>query len=278
MPRTLVATSVGKAGITGGAWADSLSALSGDSMQVYNYANGGARVVYAWGIDSDSVMEGRWKYTKPESTHDPNYGFRFQIPALVPGGAASVAAHNILPGELEIDVFANDTATIDITGTAADDVLLTYLTEYDDLPGASPYYLTWDQVKAMRKSTLAVYSAAVAGTPAVYGTGRALNTDDSRFQANQWYAILGMSVQTPVTTVALVGPPWGQQKLAIPGGVLGLDNTDWFVRLSIARNFACIPVFSQADAGNIFVYVADGESGTTPKIDFLMYQLSGPPF
>ena len=57
MPHALVLTTAAKANTTGGTFADTLSANSGDSLAVSNFVNGGARIVKGWGIDSDSVAE-----------------------------------------------------------------------------------------------------------------------------------------------------------------------------------------------------------------------------
>jgi hypothetical protein len=36
-------------------------------------------------------------------------------------------------------------------------------------------------------------------------------------------------------------------------------------------------VFNGFDAGNVFLYAADGEASTSPKVDILAYELSGTP-
>lgn len=267
-----------KANLTGGVEADTLTANSGDSLVVANFQNGGARICEAWGIDSDSVAELEWVYTRPDSTHDQSHGFRFNIPALTPGGAAVIAAHNLLPGLVEVPVFPSDAATLTVSGTAADDVLVSWLTEYDDLPGVSMRFASWDSIRSLRKSNLGVRVAAVASaTPGLYGAARALNADDSRFHSNTYYAILGASVQTQVTTIALSGPAWGGYKIGFPAGALDLRSDTWFLDQSIKRGQPIIPFFNSNDAANVLVYVADGEASTSPKIDFVMIELNGAP-
>src|SRR5882672_5956300 len=155
MPHAIVLSSANKANTTGGTFADTLVANTGDSLSVASYLDGGARIIEAWGIDSDAVCEGEWIYTRPDSTHDQQNGFRFEIPSLVLGGAGTNGAFNILPGALEIPVFLNDAATIKVTTSAADDVLVSWVTEYDDLPGVGQaQFASWEQVKALRKSNV----------------------------------------------------------------------------------------------------------------------------
>ena len=238
-----------------------------------------------WGIDSDSVAEVSMVYTRPQSTHDQSRGFRFQIPALVPGGAANVAGHNIMAGLGTIDLYKSDTPTINVTSTAGDDVILSWNTLYNDLPGVSGVFATWDQVQSLQLSMVGINSQAQAsGTPGAYGTTRAFNADDDRLHANTWYAILGASVQTQVTTISLIGPDWGGQRIGLPAGVLNLDNTFWFVdqdikwrALSSTGSGGLIPCFNSNNKASINVAVADGEASTTPKIDFHLYELTSQP-
>lgn len=273
-----ILTTASKANLTGGTFADSLVANTSDSLSVPNFVNGGARIVHAWGIDSDSVMEGKWLYTRYESVHDQQFGFRFELPSLTPGGAANVAAHTIFKPPMKIEVFSGDTATISVSGTAADDALVSYVTEYDDLPGTKATFASWDQVRALKTTVIGLNQLPVAsGTPGAYGASRALNADDTRLSADKYYAILGCSVQTQVTTIALTSTVWGGQRIGIPVGALDLDNTMWFVTESIASGKPLIPVINANDAGNVLVQVADGEASTSPKVDWVMYELSANP-
>ena len=279
MPHAIVLTTASKANLTGGSFADTLTANSGDSLSVASYLDGGARVIEAWAIDSDSVMEGEIIYTRPDSTHDQQNGFRFQVPSIALGGAATNAAFNILPGALEIPVFLNDSATIKVTGTAADDAVVSYITEYDNLPGVGQaQFASWDQVQALRKSNVGIFWGPTAsGTPGAYGTSRAINADDTRFHANTYYAILGCTVQTQVTTIGLLGPAWGGQRIGLPVGSLFLNSNMWFVDQTLKRGKPYIPFFHSADVGNVLGVVADGEASTQPKVDWNMVELNGKP-
>lgn len=278
MPRAVVLTTASKANLTGGTFADNLTANSGDSLAVSNYGSGGARIIEAWGIDSDSVGEVEFLFTRPQSTHDQSHGFRCQIPALTPGGAAVVASHNILPGYLYINVFKSDTPTISVTGTAADDFLVSYNTLYDDLPGASAQLTDWEFVRNNQNSVLGILVSAVASaTPGAYGTARALNADDDRLHANTNYAILGYSVRTQVTTVSIKGPGWGGQRIGAPCGALDLRSDTWFLDQTLKYGIPLIPWFNSNDKANILLEVADGEASTSPQIDVMLVELQGQP-
>ena len=282
MPYALVATTVYNSSTTGGTFADSLAANSGDNVAVAAFndsAGGGARIKEAWAMDSTHACEIEMIYTRPDSTHDQQHGVRFQVPALYPAGSAGKAgAHSLLPGPSNISVFKNDSPQILVTSTASDAVAMTYLTEYDDLPGAQAQFIDPTTAYSLRKSNLSFYVNAVAsGTAGLYGAARVLNADDDRFHGNTWYAILGYSVQVPVLTIALAGPETGAYKIAGPGGALNLDNTFYFLEQSLRYGQPLIPVFNSANKSNWNVYVVDTAASTAPKVNFNCLELTGSP-
>jgi hypothetical protein len=278
VPHALVLNTASKANTTGGTFADTLSANSGDSLAIANFVNQGARIVKAWGIDSDSVAELALTDSRFDSVHDPQFGVRFNIPALIPGGAAVVGSHDLIDPPSNIPVYAGDTLTMTVTSTAADDVIVTWLTEYDDLPGTFGQFASWETVQALRETTIGLRCAPVAsGTPGAYGTARALNADDTRLTGGKYYAVLGWTLQTVVTTVTIKGPSTGNNRVGLPGGALTLDTTMGFVELSRTFGKPLIPIINGYDQANYFLEVADGEASTSPKVDLFMFQLSANP-
>lgn len=279
MPPVAVLTTASKSSLTGGTFADSLSANAGDSLSVPSYASGAARIVSMWGINSAHVCEGELYYTRPESTHDVSNGYRFEVPSTALGGVGLTGSFEVMGGGQEIPVFVNDTATIKISGTASDAVAVSYLTLFDDLPGAGPAQFTsMDRVNALRKSNVGIQVTAVAsGTAGAYGAARAITTDDNRYHANTFYALLGVTVQLPVHTISFIGPPWGGQRIGLPGGYSSYNTGTYFIELSKRHNLPLIPYFNQADAANISCYVSDSAASTSPKIDLNLVELTGNP-
>src|SRR5215813_5620437 len=278
MPRAVVLNSASKSSATGGTFADTLTANTNDSLAVANYGTGGAKVLEAWAIDSASVAEFSWVFTRPESTHDQQRGFRFNIPALVPGGAGNVAAHTVLSGYGTIDLYKSDVSSITCTSTAADALLMSWVTLYDDLPGAAGVFISQQQCQNLQKSAVGINSLAVgSGTKGAYGATRAFNADDDRLHANTWYALLGATVRTQVTTISLLGPDWGGQRIGLPAGALDTNSGSWFLDQAWKWNLPIIPCFNSNNRANIFVAVADSGTSVTPNIDFELYELTGTP-
>jgi hypothetical protein len=279
MPRAVVLNTASKASASGGTFSDSLAANSGDSLAVANFNTGGAKVLEAWVMDSDSVAEGEWIYTRPEATHDQQHGLRFEVPTLALAAAGLSGAYNILPGVGTIDLYKSDTATMTFTCTASDDIGLSWVTLYDDLPGVQGVFGSWAQVQALQKSAVGIQVTAVASTATafLYGASRAINADDDRLHANTWYAILGASAQLTYFTMSLIGPDWGGQRVGMPGGLLTLGVNTWFVDQSIKWGLPLIPCFNSNNKGNVLINVVDAETSTSPKIDLFLYELTGMP-
>lgn len=274
----IILNTASKANTTGGTFADVLTANSGDSLGIPLTNDSNNHIFKAWGIDSDSVAEVAVTDSRTDSIHDPQFGVRWNIASLIPGGAAAVGSHTLLNGPTDIQVFPGDTLTMTCTTTAADDILVSWLTKYSLLPGVSGNFARWEQIQNLRDTTIGVRCAPVAsGTPGLYGTARAINADDTRWTGGKFYAILGWTQQTICTTVAFSGQAWGNNRIGGPGGALTLDTTNYFVDLYMETGIPCIPVFNGYDASNVFVTVADGEASTSPKIDVWAYELSGSP-
>lgn len=278
MPRAIVLNTASKASLTGGTFADNLSANSQDSLSVANFASGEAQVLNGWAMDDLNVMEIEVIYTRPESTHDQSHGFRAQIASKLAGSAGKIGAQEVLPGDVPLYLFKSDTPTISVSGTASDGAAYSWNTLYDDLPGVSAVFISPTQAYNLQKSTLGIYVNAVgSSTKGAYGTSRAFNADDSRLHANTWYAILGYTMQVPVLTVSLLGPDWGGQRIGGPGDPLAFRTASWFANQSKAWSLPLIPCFNSNNAGNVLVQVADVPASITPVLDFQLIELSGPP-
>ena len=278
MGRAIVLTTASKATTTGGTFADSLSANSGDSLAVANFNTGEANFIEFWGNDSTSVMEGSLVYTRPQSTHDQSRGFRFQNASLLAGQAAKVGAQEYLPGLVGFPVFKSDTATINVTTTASDNAAVSYCILYDDLPGASGVFIGPNQASNLQNSIVGINVAAqTSSTRGAYGASRAFNADDARLHANTWYAIVGYTVQTPIMTVSLLGPDWGVQRIGGPGDPLAFRTGSWFFDQSIKWNKPLGPCFNSNNVGNVLVALADVAAQSTPALDFTLYELNGTP-
>jgi hypothetical protein len=279
VPRAVVLNTVSKAATTGGTFADVLTINSGDTLNIPNLQSGQGKIMRMWGVDSDSVAELALTAGRVESIHDPQYGVRFNIPSLAGGGAGNNAAFPLIEAPNYLDVFTGDALTFTVTTTASDDVVVSWLTEYQDLPGVQASFANLASVQANRFTEIGVRCAPVAsGTIGAYGTARAANADDTRWTGGRWYAILGFTVQTIVTTVSFKGPMWGNFRFGAPAGTPFQATDNYFVQLQQQYpNENLIPVFNGYDAGSVLLEVADAEVSTNPKVDIIAVECKNNP-
>src|SRR5215472_15260140 len=234
MPRAVVLNTASKNSTTGGTFADTLTANSGDSLTIPNLQSGQGKIISMWGIDSANVAEVALTDGRVESVHDPQYGIRFNLPATAGGGAAKNYALPMIEAPNYIDVFTGDTLTFTCTTTTADGILVSWLTEYQDLPGVQASFANWQSVQANRFTEIGVRVIPVAsGTLGAYGTARAANADETRWTGGRWYALIGFTVQLPVTTVSFKGPMWGNFRLGLPTGLPNVSTANYFLDMQL---------------------------------------------
>ena len=284
MPYAQIWTTTSVASTTGGTFADALVANTGDQVGVANYGNAlgpggsGARILEAFGIDSLHVAEIEVIYTRPESTHDQQHGWRSSIPAVAFNATGYIKAAPLLGGGMTLNLFRSDTPQILATSTASDCVMYAYLTEYDDFPGAAASLVSPSVVDAGFKSRVGIRVSAVSSTTTAgaYGTQRAFNADDPRLHANTWYAIEGINVQTPVFAVTMIGPDFGGQRIGVPAGAINIESSSWFRDQAVKWGKPMIPVFNSNNAQAMLVQIADAATSLTPQVDFQLVELTYP--
>lgn len=277
MPYAQILTTASVADSAGGTFADALVANQGDSTNVANFGQGGARILEAWAIDSAHVAELEVIYTRPESTHDQQHGWRSSIQAAAFNAVGHVGEVMLLGGRMTLNLFRSDTPQLLVTSTQHDCVVYSYLTEYDDFPGAAASLVSPATVDAFFKSRVGIrVTATASGTAGAYGAQVAFNATDPRLHANTWYAIEGINVQTPVHAVTIIGPDFGGQRLGIPAGSIQIGSSSWFFDQAVKWGKPLIPVFNSNNAASTLVQVVDSVASTSPQIDFQLVELSAP--
>jgi hypothetical protein len=284
VPYAQIWTTASNASTTGGTFADSLTANTGDTTNVANYgqANGpggsGARILEAIAIDSAHVAELAVIYSRPESTHDQQHGWRSSIQAAAFNTVGNVKSVNILGGRMTLNLFRSDTPQLLVTSTASDVVVYGYLTEYDDFPGAAASLVMPAVVDAGFKSRVGIRVNAESntGTAGAYGTQVAFNATDPRLHANTWYAIQGINVQSACFAVTFIGPDFGGQRLGVPAGSIEIETSSWFFDESLKWGKPMVPVFNSNNAASTLMQVVDAATSLSPQIDLQLVELNYP--
>ena len=251
---------------------EALGVGTGDSLTFQNVPQT-SKSFFAevWAVDDASPCElaffaSRW--------HDQQFGIRMEVPdgsTLAPAGRPV----NVLPDGLDQPIFPSDVLNPLVNGTTGDNVNVTGLIYYSDLPGISARLAPASYVKANTKNLVGINVGLTSGS-GDYGATAALNSSDNRLHANTDYAVVGFTADVPASLVALTGVDTGNQRVG--GPVLGDAERDARLFLELSRKFGdapLVPIVNSNNAGAILLSAAQTTGGAL-SVDVMMVELTGP--
>jgi hypothetical protein len=271
MGRCLQVVHTLKQNITGGGSFESLAAGTGDSLAIPNFAQGSrAELLEAWAGNSANACE--FGIRSPDF-HDNTRGIRMAYMFNPTLSGADGDPQLILPPRIVQPLYASDVLTVEVNGTATNNVALDFLAWYDNLPGADQRLLGWDEVRARTVDNLGIRVSVTAGATGDYGSNRTLNQDDDRLKANTDYAILGASSQLPCGLLAFTAPETSGRRIGLPLHWNEEISGDWFVWLSEKYGIPCIPVVNSNNKGNVIFQAADAAAAVACAATIIMAEL-----
>jgi hypothetical protein len=271
MGRALVVTHTLKQNITGGGSFESLSAGTGDSLSVPNFAPGTeAWLLEMWAGNSANACE--FDVRSPDF-HDNTRGIRTAYMFNPTLSGADGDPQLILPPRVKQPLYASDTLTVEVNGTATNNVALDLLMYFDNLPGADQRLMSWEEVEARTVDNVGIRVSVTAGATGDYGSNRTLNQDDDRLKANTDYAILGATSQLPCGLLAFTAPETSGRRIGLPLHWNELISADWFVWLSQKYRIPAIPVVNSNNKGNVIFQAADAATNVATAATIIMAEL-----
>jgi len=270
MPAALQTVTFFKQNLTGGAF-EALAAASGDSATFFNVPqNSNAYLAEIWAVDSASACELSLTASR---FHDQTFGIR----AAVPSGAVLAPTTRpslISPAGFDQPIFPSDVLTVNANGTAADNVNVTIMLYYPDLPEIAGRFATSQYVRGAMKNLVGVRVSPTSGA-GTYGATVALNSVTNLLHANTDYAVLGFTSQTPIASLVLQGIDTGNMRVG--GPVLSAPEHDayLFADLSDKYNVPLIPVINSNNAGAITIAAAH-TAAAAKVVDVLLAELRTP--
>lgn len=149
------------------------------------------------------------------------------------------------------------------------------LIRYDDVPGISANLRSWSEVAPNIESYYSQEASPVSGaTAGDWGPGVAINSTYDVLKANRLYAILGYTVQSRCTSIAVQGVDTGNLLAGGPGCIDPMITRQWFVYNSLETGKPMIPVINSANKSATLVNVAHPTASTTVVVNLLMALLS----
>lgn len=231
---------------------------SGDSFTIKNAAlSSDVLLLQMW---ADNQVAGMVRLRSPK-LHDNIDAIRsrVQIGVLKP----------LLPYGVPQKLFPQDTEIVELAGSAVggDIESVVQLIYYSDLPGQSARLATWDQIKGRVKHLLGVRLAITLGTTVGYNGARAINADVDFLQANNDYAVFGMTTDVECGAICLRGPDTGNLRVSVPGEPDLTEEGSWFFRnLAWHYNLPLIPIINSANKGATLIDCVNDENGGTANI------------
>lgn len=271
MGRCLQAVHAFKQNITGGAF-ESLSAGSGDSLAIPDFGAGSKAVLLeAWGANSANACD--FGIRSP-NMHDNTRGLRMAYD-FAPTIAGTQDRPQILtPPYVRQPLYRTDTLTVEVNGTATNNVECDQLWYFEDQTGANQRLYTWAEIQNRVVNTLGVKVAVTAGAAGDYGTAVAINATEDRFIADTEYAILGVTAQLAATLVTIKGPDTSNRRVGGPTSHAEHLGAGWYVEQSIKYNLPTIPAFNSNNKGNTLVEAAAVAGGVVTALTVILAELS----
>ena len=261
-----------KVAITGGAF-EAVLPVAGDTATFFNVPQGStAWLAEVWAVDNLHACEISITASR---FHDQVFGMRGEVTS---GAATAPVLRPVCLSAIGFDqpIFPSDVLSVQVNGTASDDVVVTMLVYYEELPGISARLATSQYVKANMKNLVGINVVTTAGD-GVYGTTVALNATDNRLHANTDYALLGFTGTLPLASCVIQGIDTGN--LRVGGPVLadpGIDAS-MFVRYDTGYPQAggLLPIINSNNAGSTTIATL-GTDQTVGTVDVWLAELKTP--
>jgi hypothetical protein len=258
-----------KQAITGGAF-EALAASSLSQLAIPNFIQGtNADMLTAWGANSANACD--FDIRSP-SFHDNTRGIRMAY-AFQPTVGAGDKTQILLPDLITQPLYPSDVLTIEVNGTATNNVGIAYTAYYDQLPGAVQRLISPGEINARVKNYVGIRVSVVAGAAGDFGATRLLNQDDDRLIANTDYAVLGFTGQIPACTVVMVAPETSGRPVGAPVHWDANISGDYFMNMSQLYSRACCPVINSNNKGNVTFQAASPAGATAVAMEVILAEL-----
>jgi len=250
-----------------------LTMSGSDSLQIRSFDISGstrARLLAMWGY---TQVAGNFRIRSPR-LHDNVQGIRLRT-------TTKVADPIYWGSEFQQPLFAQDTLIAEVAASGDSAGNFEYgcaLIYYENLPGIAASLITPAQVKAIGLHVIGQDVPITTTTAGGYTGQVAINSSVDNFIANQWYALIGASVDTAAVAVRVQGADIGNLGVLIPAAVNTPSQSGrWFTFLSDWYGLPLVPCFNSANKAGIFVSVAQDQGGAAVNVTLHMVLLNGTP-
>lgn len=235
----------------------------GDSFNVPSFAVGnGARLLqaYANGATTDFV-----RFRSPRM-HDANQGLRVRV--------GTQLSAELLPWEVSEVLYPSDTPVVEIdaTGAGTGSVLVHY--EFDDLAGVQPRLAGLADIQSRVIHIMGCEVDVTSGAIGAWGNSAPINGNFDNFEAGADYALIGYTLTTGCSGIAVTGKDTGNLKIGGPGQVDPLRTSRYFIEMSELTGRSCIPIIAANNKSSTVLQNVDIAAATASKVTLFLAQLA----
>ena len=180
---------------------------------------------------------------------------------------------NISPTGVQ-PIQSQDTLIIEGTGGGSEYEVATMTRYYSDFAGSDMQLGSWATIMPLIVNLYSIEVATTSSSTPTAWTDTVITTTESLLKANTWHAVIGYTVDTAISGVAIKGADTSNFRWGGPGLTLSPFTSDYFKRVSDEMGVPAIPVFNSANQGNTFVSTIDAGSSTSSNVTLLIAQLS----
>lgn len=223
------------------AFPQALAAAPGDSLSIRSFPDGQYAAIH--GLIYSAGGGQKVRITSP-NMHDPQTGITFE-PAEVP-------AQWLVPRECGINVYSNDTLTVQGGIGAAGTIVAGLQIYYSQLPGIAARLHSWGDISGNYK-----YIKSVEVDMGAIATGAWTDTlvtvTENQLHASKDYAVLGYQTSAALDMIGVKGSATGNLRACGPGPTSTLDISEYYITMSEANKVPYIPVFNSDDRQAFYV-------------------------
>lgn len=187
--------------------------------------------------------------------------------------AAGKTIFNITPTGVQ-PFYSQDVLIIEGTGGTNEYEVATMTRYYSDFSGSDQQLGSWSSIEPLIVNLYSIEVATTSTATPTAWTDTVITTTENLLKANTWHAVLGYTVDTAISAVAIKGSDTSNFRYGGPGLTLSVFTADYFKRISEEMGVPAIPVFNSANAGNTFVSTIDAGASTSSNVTLLIAQLS----
>jgi hypothetical protein len=253
---------------------EALAPGTGDSATFANVPQGSvAYLADVRGVDTANPCEVSLIASR---FHDQIEGIAGWIPdgsSLAPPNRAS----SISPPGYDQPIYPSDVLTVQVDGTAGDNVNVTLLLYYADLPGVAAQLRNEAAVRAGLVNLVGVDVAldASSNPQGDWSSSVALSAAGRRLDAGRYYAILGFTADVPCAAVAVSSFETGNLRIGGPVLADGDHDANLFADLARQYNAALIPVINGSNQDSVLLQCCD-PAATNVNVTVMLAELRGP--